>query len=144
MWGGREYDTVLQLVCHGCVQIFKPTVLIGQKLHKIEIISNSNICFSLSDRFLFLANYLEISLSDARTHGEGRARFTDFKLDMKTNMPVFKMKDSSVRRRYSDFKVSRLFFCPATNHSLLSLVVERRGVQDSPDCNASITWQSFC
>eukprot|EP00092_Neocalanus_flemingeri_P007225 GFUD01007804.1.p1 GENE.GFUD01007804.1~~GFUD01007804.1.p1 ORF type:complete len:162 (+),score=22.98 GFUD01007804.1:241-726(+) len=50
------------------------------------------------------ANYLEISLNDAQTHGEGRARFTDFRLEMKTNMPVFKMKESSVRRRYSDFK----------------------------------------
>eukprot|EP00090_Calanus_glacialis_P035930 TRINITY_DN61277_c0_g1_i1.p1 TRINITY_DN61277_c0_g1~~TRINITY_DN61277_c0_g1_i1.p1 ORF type:complete len:162 (+),score=32.20 TRINITY_DN61277_c0_g1_i1:129-614(+) len=50
------------------------------------------------------ANYLEISLADSQTHGEGRARFTDFKLEMRTNMPVFKMKESSVRRRYSDFK----------------------------------------
>ena len=77
-------------------------------LHMIEMILNSNICFPSSNWFSVLANYLEISLSDAETHGEGRARFTDFKLEMRTNMPVFKMKEVSVRRRYSDFKVSRL------------------------------------
>ena len=52
-----------------------------------------------------VANYLEISLSDPQTHGEGRARFTDWRLEMRTNVPVFKVKESAVRRRYSDFKV---------------------------------------
>merc|ERR1711973_354346 len=27
-----------------------------------------------------------------------------YKLSMKTNLPIFKMKESTVRRRYSDFK----------------------------------------
>ena len=39
----------------------------------------------------FAANYLEISVNDPVTHGEGRTRFTDFRMEMKTNMPVFKV-----------------------------------------------------
>lgn len=50
------------------------------------------------------ANYLEISVNDPVTHGEGRTRFTDFRMEMKTNMPVFKLREVSVRRRYSEFK----------------------------------------
>ena len=34
-----------------------------------------------------------------------RTRWTDYKIEMRTNVPVFKVKDASVRRRYSDFKV---------------------------------------
>jgi len=49
------------------------------------------------------ANYLEICVSDPITHGEGRARFTDFRVETKTNMPVFKVRERSVRRRYSEF-----------------------------------------
>ena len=36
-----------------------------------------------------------------------RTRWTDYKVEMRTNVPVFKVKDASVRRRYSDFKVRR-------------------------------------
>ena len=60
-------------------------------------------------------------MDDAVTHGEGRTRFTDFRMTMKTNMPVFKvdlkifdvpdlhssfpqLREVSVRRRYSEFK----------------------------------------
>ena len=38
-----------------------------------------------------------------------RARWTDYKLEMRTNVPIFKVKEASVRRRYSDFKVKILF-----------------------------------
>ena len=34
-----------------------------------------------------------------------RARWTDYKIEMRTNVPVFKVKEATVRRRYSDFKV---------------------------------------
>jgi sorting nexin-3/12 len=37
------------------------------------------------------ANYLEITVGDPVTHGEGRTRYTDFRVEMKTNMPVFKV-----------------------------------------------------
>ena len=39
-----------------------------------------------------------------------RTRWTDYKVEMRTNVPVFKVKDASVRRRYSDFKVRRDLF----------------------------------
>ncbi len=38
------------------------------------------------------------------THGIGKKRYTDYEVRMKTNLPVFKLKESSVRRRYSDFE----------------------------------------
>ena len=41
---------------------------------------------------------------DSQTHGFGRKRFSDYEVKMKTNLPVFRLKDSSVRRRYSDFE----------------------------------------
>ena len=45
----------------------------------------------LNLHLLVPANYLEISVNDPVTHGEGRTRFTDFRMEMKTNMPVFKV-----------------------------------------------------
>ncbi|XP_023328892.1 sorting nexin-3 [Eurytemora carolleeae] len=59
---------------------------------------------SLDDAYSAPANYLEISVTDAKTYGEGRQRFTDYAISTKTNIPVFKIKESTVRRRYSDFK----------------------------------------
>ena len=41
---------------------------------------------------------------DAQTHGYGRKRYTDYEVKMSTNLPVFRLKSSSVRRRYSDFE----------------------------------------
>ena len=38
------------------------------------------------------------------THGVGKTRYTDYEIRMRTNLPVFKQKESSVRRRYSDFE----------------------------------------
>merc|ERR1712224_834859 len=37
-------------------------------------------------------------------HGIGGKRYTDYEVRMKTNLPVFRVKESSVRRRYSDFE----------------------------------------
>ena len=34
-----------------------------------------------------------------------RNRWTDYKIEMRTNVPMFKVKEATVRRRYSDFKV---------------------------------------
>jgi len=50
------------------------------------------------------ANFLEIDVADPATHGFAKTRYTDYEIRMKTNLPVFKMKESSVRRRYSDFE----------------------------------------
>ena len=60
---------------------------------------------TLDEAYCPPANYLEIILSDPKTYGENRQRWTDYKIEMRTNVPIFKVKEASVRRRYSDFKV---------------------------------------
>lgn len=42
-----------------------------------------------------------------QTHGTGRGMYTTYEISMKTNIPAFKLKQSSVRRRYSDFEAFR-------------------------------------
>ncbi|GES99419.1 sorting nexin-3 [Rhizophagus clarus] len=65
-------------------------------------------------------NFLEIEVRNPLTHGFGRKMFTDYEIvcrcltrfkcftnDLRnnlTNIPAFKLKSSSVRRRYSDFE----------------------------------------
>jgi sorting nexin-3/12 len=44
---------------------------------------------------------------DPRTHGTGRHMYTDYEIGVITNIPAFKLKSSSVRRRYSDFETFR-------------------------------------
>merc|ERR1712107_458772 len=36
--------------------------------------------------------------------GVANKRYTDYEVRLKTNLPVFRVKESSVRRRYSDFE----------------------------------------
>ncbi|CAL1544713.1 unnamed protein product [Lymnaea stagnalis] len=59
---------------------------------------------TLEDAYSPPANFLEIDVSDPQTHGVAKKRYTDYEVRMKTNLPVFKLKESSVRRRYSDFE----------------------------------------
>jgi len=59
---------------------------------------------SISDAYAVPANFLEIDISNPQTHGVGKKRYTDYEVRMKTNIPIFKLKESSVRRRYSDFE----------------------------------------
>ncbi|CAB4401329.1 unnamed protein product [Rhizophagus irregularis] len=52
-------------------------------------------------------NFLEIEVRNPQTHGFGRKMFKCFTNDLRnnlTNIPAFKLKTSSVRRRYSDFE----------------------------------------
>jgi sorting nexin-3/12 len=49
-------------------------------------------------------NFLEIEVRNPQTHGFGRKMFTDYEIVCRTNIPAFKLKSSSVRRRYSDFE----------------------------------------
>lgn len=58
---------------------------------------------TLDDAYAPPANFLEIDVMNPETHGVGKKRYTDYEIRMKTNLPVFKIKESSVRRRYSDF-----------------------------------------
>ncbi len=46
-------------------------------------------------------------VKDPRTHGMGRHMYTDYEILCRTNIPAFKLRHSSVRRRYSDFEYFR-------------------------------------
>ena len=59
---------------------------------------------TLDDAYAAPANFLEIDVINPITHGVGSKRYTDYEVRMKTNLPVFRVKESSVRRRYSDFE----------------------------------------
>ncbi|KAH8907584.1 Phox-like protein [Coniochaeta sp. PMI_546] len=52
-------------------------------------------------------NFLEIEVRNPRTHGVGRHMYTDYEVVCRTNIPAFKLRQSSVRRRYSDFEYFR-------------------------------------
>ncbi|XP_074657742.1 sorting nexin-12-like [Tubulanus polymorphus] len=59
---------------------------------------------TLEDAYSAPANFLEIDVKDPQTHGVGNKRYTDYEIKLQTNLPVFRAKESSVRRRYSDFE----------------------------------------
>lgn len=59
---------------------------------------------TLDDAYAAPANFLEIDVCNPITHGVAQKRYTDYEVRMKTNLPVFRLKESSVRRRYSDFE----------------------------------------
>jgi len=59
---------------------------------------------TLDDAYAAPANFLEIDVINPITHGIGAKRYTDYECRLKTNLPVFRVKESSVRRRYSDFE----------------------------------------
>ena len=59
---------------------------------------------------IHLAHSLLINISQVknpRTHGVGRNMYTDYEILCRTNIPAFKLRHSSVRRRYSDFEYFR-------------------------------------
>ncbi|XP_075678534.1 sorting nexin 3 [Dermatophagoides pteronyssinus] len=59
---------------------------------------------TLDDAYAVPANFLEIDVCNPITHGVARNRYTDYEVRMRSNLPIFKLKESSVRRRYSDFE----------------------------------------
>lgn len=59
---------------------------------------------TLEDAYAAPANFLEIDVCNQQTHGVGKLRYTDYEVRVRTNLPVFRLKESSVRRRYSDFE----------------------------------------
>ncbi|XP_077977402.1 sorting nexin-12-like [Glandiceps talaboti] len=63
---------------------------------------------TLDDAYAAPANFLEIDVCNPETHGFAKKRYTDYEVRMRTNLPVFKLKESSVRRRYSDFEWLRV------------------------------------
>jgi sorting nexin-3/12 len=58
---------------------------------------------TLDEAYAPPANFLEIEVVNSMTHGVGKTRYTDYEVHMRTNLPVFKLKESSVRHRYRDF-----------------------------------------
>jgi sorting nexin-3/12 len=46
-------------------------------------------------------------VKNPRTHGMGRNMYTDYEIVCRTNIPAFKLRHSTVRRRYSDFEYFR-------------------------------------
>lgn len=52
-------------------------------------------------------NFLEVEVINPQTHGYGRKMYTDYEIVTRTNIPAFKLRYSSVRRRYSDFEYFR-------------------------------------
>lgn len=52
-------------------------------------------------------NFLEIEVTNPITHSSGRSKYTTYDIHLSTNIPAFKLKNSVVRRRYSDFEVFR-------------------------------------
>lgn len=60
---------------------------------------------TLDDAYAVPANFLEIDVVNPMTSiTASKKRYTDYEVRMRTNLPVFKVKESSVRRRYSDFE----------------------------------------
>ncbi|KAJ2746327.1 Sorting nexin-3 [Coemansia sp. BCRC 34301] len=59
---------------------------------------------SLDDQYGVPENFLEIYVGMPETHTTKDGRYTDYKIECVTNIPLFKMKRSEVRRRYSDFE----------------------------------------
>ena len=63
---------------------------------------------TLDDAYAPPANFLEIDLSKPEVHGFGSKRFCDYEVKMKTNLPVFKLKDAAVRRRCATILIASL------------------------------------
>eukprot|EP00123_Amoebidium_parasiticum_P000970 comp11931_c0_seq1/m.6596 comp11931_c0_seq1/g.6596 ORF comp11931_c0_seq1/g.6596 comp11931_c0_seq1/m.6596 type:complete len:160 (-) comp11931_c0_seq1:256-735(-) len=63
---------------------------------------------SVEDSYAEPANFLEIDVVNPQTYGEGRNRYTDYEVRMRTNIPIFKLKEFTCRRRFSDFEWLKL------------------------------------
>ncbi|TPX36110.1 hypothetical protein SeLEV6574_g05169 [Synchytrium endobioticum] len=56
------------------------------------------------ERYGVPENFLEIEVKNPEFHGTGRNKYVDYEIICRTNIPAFKLRQSSVRRRYSDFE----------------------------------------
>ncbi|KAJ3325120.1 Sorting nexin-3 [Boothiomyces sp. JEL0866] len=55
------------------------------------------------ERYGVPENFLEIEVRDPQLKGD-KSKYIDYEVVLRTNLPSFKLKESSVRRRYSDFE----------------------------------------
>ena len=62
---------------------------------------------AVEDMYGVPENFLEVEVRHPLTHGVGRKMYTDYEIVTRTNIPAFKLRYSSVRRRYSDFEYFR-------------------------------------
>ena len=62
---------------------------------------------TVEDMYGVPENFLEVEVRSPLTHGVGRKMYTDYEIVTRTNIPAFKLRYSSVRRRYSDFEYFR-------------------------------------
>ncbi|GAA6058383.1 hypothetical protein JCM3770_006104 [Rhodotorula araucariae] len=62
---------------------------------------------TLEEMYSAPENTLEIEVRDPRTQEFGRKTYTDYEIICRTNIPAFRVRYSSVRRRYSDFEAFR-------------------------------------
>lgn len=60
---------------------------------------------SSTDHSLTLPQLSQVK--NPQTHGTHRGMYTDYEIVCRTNIPAFKLKHSTVRRRYSDFEYFR-------------------------------------
>merc|ERR1711931_156154 len=56
------------------------------------------------DAYAQPANFLEIDVHNPITHGVGNLRFTEYTVSTRTNLPCFKQRECTVKRRYSDLE----------------------------------------
>ncbi|MBW0491731.1 hypothetical protein O181_031446 [Austropuccinia psidii MF-1] len=62
---------------------------------------------TLDEMYAVPENWLEIEVRNPITYDNVRKPYTDYEIICRTNIPAFKVKYSSVRRRYSDFEAFR-------------------------------------
>ncbi|KAM0788633.1 Sorting nexin-3 [Microbotryomycetes sp. NB124-2] len=62
---------------------------------------------TLEEMYSAPENTLEIEVRDPRTQEFGGKKYTDYEIICRTNIPAFRVRYSSVRRRYSDFEAFR-------------------------------------
>ncbi|KAI8915816.1 PX-domain-containing protein [Gorgonomyces haynaldii] len=59
---------------------------------------------TMEERYGQPENFLEVEVTNPQLKDTGRNKYVDYELICRTNLPIFKAKESSVRRRYSDFE----------------------------------------
>ncbi|CAH1113593.1 unnamed protein product [Psylliodes chrysocephalus] len=125
---------------------------IKQELENIPINNHSNSLSSSMEKVNpqeYLENedeFLDISITEPQKIGEGMGAYMAYRVTTKTNMPMFKKKEFSVSRRFSDFlglhdkltekylKVGRII-PPAPEKSVIGMTKIKMSNQDGTPTN---------
>ena len=73
---------------------------------EIEVCLACNVAGKTNTLYFNLLSVL-VQVKNPQTHGTSRNMYTDYEIVCRTNIPAFKLKHSTVRRRYSDFEYFR-------------------------------------